>query len=52
MVLDLDGYSFFLWVVTEPFRQRPGNQHAIQLKPKIVVKATRPVLLNDETKVR
>jgi hypothetical protein len=52
MVLDVDGYPLFLWVVTEPFRQRPGNKHAIQLKPEIVVKATRPVLLNDETTAR
>lgn len=48
MILDLNGKTLVVWIERRTFGHRPGFEHAIELKPKIVMQSRRVMFLDDE----
>ena len=48
VVVDLDGKALVVWIERRSLRHCPGFEHAIKLKPKIVMQLGRIMLLDDE----
>ena len=48
VILDMDRHTFVGRIEARSLRHRPGEQHTVELEPKVVVQACCRVLLHDE----
>jgi hypothetical protein len=51
VILDVHGEPLHLGVEARPLRDRPAQQHAVELEPEVVVQSGSGVLLDHETEL-